>query len=189
MPAEHLGSPAGSPLDAVLFERRIVLVTGDVDHQRSTAIAAMLLTLDATGDDAIELRVSACRGGLHASLALLDVIDEVGVPVLADATGPVEGGPVLLLAAGGHRRISPHAVLHLREPDLEVAGSATDLERALAAHAHTRDAYLAALAARCRRPLQELDAEWARRATLTAADAVALGYADELLQRAAAPRD
>jgi ATP-dependent Clp protease protease subunit len=142
------------------------------------------MTLDATGDARIELRLSSCRGPLDTALSLLDVLDVLGVPVHGSALGSVEGGPVGVLAACAQRRIAPHAVLRLREPDVEVAGTASDLERALAAQGAQRSGFLAAVADHVGRPYAEVEAEWARGAVLEAADAVTLGYADALLDPA-----
>jgi ATP-dependent Clp protease protease subunit len=181
---EGIGEWGDGDLGAVLLERRVVLVSGEVDAARCSALAATLMTLDATGDARIELRLSSCRGPLDTALALLDVLDVLGVPVHGSALGSVEGGPVGVLATCTQRRIAPHAVLRLRVPDVEVSGTAADLERALAAQGAQRSGFLAVVADRVGRPYAEVEAEWARAAVLEAADAVSLGYADALLDPA-----
>jgi len=177
------GSPPRRVADvpSVLLERRVVLVSGEVDAARASELGATLMTLDATGDGRVELRLSSCRGPLDAALALIDVLEVLGVPVHATALGTIEGGPVGVFAACEVRRLAPHGVLRLREPDVEVAGTASDLERALAAQGAQRAGFLAHLAHRVGRPLSEVEAEWDRGAYLEAGDAVALGYADALL--------
>jgi len=170
---------------SVLLARRVVLLSGELDAARASEVAATLLTLDATGDGRIELRLHACRGPLDVALSLIDVLDVLGVPVHAAALGTIEGGPVGVLAVCERRELARHAVLRLREPDVEVAGTAIDLERALAAQAAQRAGFLAVLARRVGRPVAEVDEEWRRGAYLEAADAVALGYADAVLDPAA----
>ncbi len=176
---------------SALLERRVVLVSGELDTAAASELAATLLTLDATGDTRIELRISSSHGPLEAALSVIDVIDVLGVPVHAVALGTIEGGPVGVLASCGSRRIAPHAVLALREPDVQVAGTANDLERALAAQGARRACFLEHLARRVGRPLAELDAEWSHGAILEARDAVTIGYADEVLEAGArrAPSD
>jgi ATP-dependent Clp protease, protease subunit len=181
------GPDEGAPrriddVTSVLLTRRVILVSGDVDAARASELGATLMTLDATGDGRIELRLSSCRGHLDAALALIDVVQVLGVPVHGSALGTIEGGPVGLLAACAYRWIAPHAVLRLREPDVEMAGTASDLERALAAQAAQRSGFLAAIARCVGRPLDEVEAEWDRGASLEAVDAVALGYADALFE-------
>lgn len=183
--APRLSARGVDDVRSALLERRVVLVSGELDAVAASELAATLLTLDATGDTRIELRMSSCHGPLDAALSVIDVIEVLGVPVHAVALGTIEGGPVGLLAACGPRRIAPHATLALREPDVEVAGTASDLERALAAQGARRTGFLEHLAHRVGRPLAELDAEWSRAAILEAHDAVTLGYADEVLSAGA----
>ncbi|HEV3328035.1 MAG TPA: ATP-dependent Clp protease proteolytic subunit [Acidimicrobiales bacterium] len=176
---------------SALLERRVVLLRAELDTAAASELAATLLTLDATGDTSIELRMSSSHGPLDAALSVIDVIDVLGVPVHAVALGTIEGGPVGVLVSCSPRRIGAHAVLRLREPDVQVAGTANDLERALAAQGARRAGFLEHLADRVGRPFAELDAEWSRGAILEARDAVTLGYADEILEAGAqrAPSD
>ena len=169
--------------EAALLDQRVVMLSGEVDAARASTLAASLLTLDATGDRHIELRLSSCRGPLAASLAVIDVLDVLGVPVHGTAIGTIEGGPVAILASTERRRVAPHALLSLREPDVQFAGTAGDLERALAAQEAERRQFLDVVAARVGRPFAEVEAEWARASRLEATDAVSLGYADEVLTR------
>lgn len=164
-----------------LLERRIVLLSGDVDAARASEVAAELLTLDAVGDGHIELRLGSCAGSVEASLALIDVIAVLGVPVRTTALGTVEGGPIGVLVAGERRGITPHGRLRLREPDAVVSGSARDLERTMAERSSVRSAFFSHLAARVGRPASEVGAEWERASSLEALDAVTLGYVDEVL--------
>jgi ATP-dependent Clp protease protease subunit len=173
--------------EELLFERGVVLVAGEVDGPAATAIAARLMTLDATGDDPVELRLSSARGPLDDALSLIDVLDVLGVEVHTVGFGAIEGGPVGILAAGTRRRLAPHARLCLREPEVAAGGTAADLERSLAALATRRDAFFDRLAVSTRRGAAEVASWWFRRAVLDATDAVSLGYADGLVEPPAGP--
>jgi ATP-dependent Clp protease protease subunit len=168
---------------AALLARRVVTVTGEIDGAEASEVATALLTLDATGDSRVELRLQSCRGSLGAALSLIDVIEVLGVPVHASALGSLEGGPVGVFAAATHRRIAKHCLVHLRAPDVEVAGTASHLERAVAAAVSEQRRFLHAVARFVGRPVPEVEAEWALRSTIEADDAVSLGYADEILAR------
>ncbi len=172
-------------VSSVLLDRRIVLVSGDVDAARASALAAELMTLDAIGDGHIELRLGSCSGTFDASLLVVDVIEVLGVPVRTSALGMVEGGPVGVLVAGEHRRITPHGRLRLREPDTIASGSARDLERSLAERSAVRSAFFAHVARRVGRPVGDVEREWGRASALEAIDAIALGYVHDVLDRAA----
>lgn len=161
-----------------LLERRIVLLCGPLDDAATSEAAAALMMLDALGDAPIELRLQGVRGGLGPALALLDVIAVIDAAVETSGLGRLAGGAVALLAAGTRRRLAPHAVLHCAFPDEAIGGSAHELARALAALDAQREAFLAALAHACQRPVAEVAATWDAGRVLEAADACTLGYAD-----------
>ena len=52
-------------LQEKLFERRIVLVTGRLDAELAAEVAAALTTLDAIGDEPIELHLDSPDGTLY----------------------------------------------------------------------------------------------------------------------------
>ena len=161
-----------------LFARRVVLVRGVLDDVQASDVAAALMTLDATGDEHVELRVGAAVGTIEAGLAVTDVMAVLGVPVHTVGLGLIGGGAVAVLAAGDRRVLTRHARLHLREPDASVAGSATDIERAVAEQAGRRALFQQLLARRTGRPEADVIGEWAAGRFLDAEDAVTLGYAD-----------
>ena len=157
------------------------MMSGELDHARASEIAATLMTLDALGDEHVELKIHSSSGSFETGLMLIDVIEVLGVPVHTLGMGMVGGGVVGVLAAGDGRALSPHARLHLREPDIDIAGRATDIERALAEEQARRDVFYRFLARRTQRPVSEIEAEWAGSRFLTAEDALTLGYVTGLV--------
>lgn len=180
--ADRLGEPSatgiGDQLASALLARRILLVRGELDHAQASDLAAALMTLDATGDERVELRLTSTTASFDVALMLIDVISVLGVPVHVAALGLVSGGAVGVLATGAERSMSRHARLCLREPDRDVAGRAVEIERALAEQAARRDLFFRRLSERTRRSVTEIDSEWAGGRYLDAEDAVTLGYAD-----------
>src|SRR5712692_6545719 len=81
-------------LQEKLFERRIVLVTGQLDDKVATEAAAALMTLDASGDKPIELHLDSPEGTLEAAFALIDTIDMLQATLRVKCRGQV-GGPVI----------------------------------------------------------------------------------------------
>jgi len=106
----------GDQVLSSLFARRIVFVHGDLTSDKASETAAALLTLDALGDEHVELRLQAPMASWEAAGVLIDVIDVLGVPVHTVALGIVGVAPSGVLAAGSNRSIAPHARLHLRHP-------------------------------------------------------------------------
>ena len=70
-------------LRAQLFERRIVFLRGALDDALAGDVAAQLMTLDASGDDPVQLHVDSPGGPLEPAFVLIDTIGLLGVPVLA----------------------------------------------------------------------------------------------------------
>src|ERR1700674_2651781 len=99
--------PNGAWLEERLFERRIVQCRGVLDDPLAGRVAAELMTLDALGDGAVELRLDSAGASLEAAWTLIDVIDLLGVPVNIVCSGRVEGAAVGVLSTGGRRMALP----------------------------------------------------------------------------------
>jgi ATP-dependent Clp protease protease subunit len=184
----EVGRPAADPkgadwsdgLLASLFERRVVLVSRRLDAETANRAAAELMTLDALGDDPIELQIDCAEGELEAALSLMDVIDLVGVPIHATARGLVGGPAVGVLAVSTHRLATPHASFRLFEPETRFAGSAQDLAR-WADHSLERSAlFCRRLAGAVHQAEEHVEADLAAGRFLSAEEALAYGLVDEI---------
>jgi len=173
-------APLGDHVLSSLFARRVVFVHGELTSDKASETAAALLTLDALGDEHVELRLQAPTGSWEAAGVLIDVIDVLGVPVHTVALGIVGGGAVGVLAAGRRRSIAPHARLHLRHPDTSASGRPGDIARTVDAQTSLQAEFQRLLAERTGRSVLEIDEEWSRGGYLDAPSAIALGYADSL---------
>ncbi len=112
-----------------LFEQRVVFVTGPLDHPTSGHAAMELMTLDAAGDEPIDLQLECPGGDLDAALSLMDVIELTGVVVRITALGLLSGPAVGVLAVGHRRRAAPHLRVVLSEPAATFEGPARQVER------------------------------------------------------------
>lgn len=127
-PPAHRETAAGSErmspwLEERLFDRRIVVLNGTLTALAASQAAAAMLTLDAMGDDPVQLFLSAPDGLLPAAFALVDAIETMRAPVHATITAEVGGGAVAVLAAAGRRLAYRHARIRLVEPHAEVGGT------------------------------------------------------------------
>lgn len=177
-----------SPLDVRgrLLERRVVLVGGHLDDHLATQVAAELMFLDGTGDDAIELHLSCPDGELTAANALADTIDLVGVRVVARSRGTV-GGPALgPFTAADHRVASPLSSFHLRNPSVGSTGSADELAAFAQRHRHELDALHGRIARATGRSVDDVAADFSSGAVLDADAARRAGIVHEV-QRGPAP--
>jgi ATP-dependent Clp protease, protease subunit len=169
-----------------LLGERVVSIFGRLDDSTVSDLAAQLWSLDALGDDPIELLVSLSGGTVNATAALIDVLDVVGVPVAMTCVGGVVGPPVGLLGAVRERRAAPNARFVLRDEDVKLEGSFRDLDAAVRQHHDQRHRLLARIADATggRQSLGDVLADFERGRSLDADEALRYGLIDSI----AAPR-
>ena len=172
--------PNGFWLEERLFERRVVLCRGILDDALAGRVAAELMTLDALGDDAVDLQLDAEGASLEAAWTLVDVIDLLGVPVNIVCSGRVEGAAVGLLTAGRRRTALPHARFRLTDPELEISGRASELGALLAHHTGRLERMHERVAASTRKPVAEVAADFRGGRTLDAPEALHYGLVDDI---------
>jgi ATP-dependent Clp protease protease subunit len=168
-----------------LFERRTVLLTGPLDGEAATAVAASLMALDAEGDEPVTLLVNSPGGPVEAGVAVVDVLDLLGVPVDATVIGQASGTAAVVVACAtpGRRRVAPNARLSLRLAEGALEGPASRLEREAADLVATRDRLVDRLVDATGRARDELAEATDRGPVLSAEEAVAFGLVDEVASR------
>jgi ATP-dependent Clp protease protease subunit len=179
----HGGSGLADPrvwMARQLFDRRIVSLAGKLDDQAANEVGVALMTLDASGDDPVQLQIDSGDGTVAAGLALMDIIDLLGVPVRASCVGQVAGPAVGVLAVCSHRSVSPHIRLRLFEPAVEVQGHARQLEQLASVHIDRWTAFCTRVSEAAGQPVEQVREDAARGRFLSADDAVAYGLADEV---------
>lgn len=164
-----------------LFERRIVVCRGIVDDALAGRVAAELMTLDALGDDEIELQLDAGSGSLEAAFTLVDVLDLLGVPVQVTCTGRVEGPAVAVVAAVERSRAFAHTSFRLVDPEIEIGGRAAELSARLAHHTGRLGALHRRIASATGRSVEEVADDFARRRSLSSEEALAYGLISEIV--------
>ena len=173
----------GDFLQASMFERRIITVSGVLDGTRAGDVAASLMTLDALGDDHIVLRLDCPDASLEAAFTVMDTIDLLGVPVHVLCVGMAGGPAVGVLAVAGRRLITPHGRVHLCEPTLQLAGRASDLQSWSSHYQSQLERLQHRLAEATGQPFEHIEADMQRRRFLDAEEALAYGLVDEIAMR------
>ncbi len=177
----------GGTLQQALFERRIVMIGGHVGDDKATEVAAALMTLDALGDEPIEIRLNAHSDSLEVAFSLIDTIDALGVAINATVTGAVSGTMVGPVAVCRKRLIGASGRIELREPHAGYDGSASHIERQAEAFDSLWHRYLHRLAEACGQPFEHLEADHRARRYLDPSQAVAYGLIDEIINPPAKP--
>jgi ATP-dependent Clp protease protease subunit len=172
----------GLSAESALLDRRIVLLSGTIDAARASDVAARVMTLDALGDDPVELRLNAESDSLDAAFTLMDTIDVLGVQVNATVASTVGGTIAGVLAVCTHRRIGALGRIHLREPTAEFSGAATDLQRRATDLETRTGSYLRRLAEATGRPFEHVEADLRVGCHLSAEAALGYGIVDEIVR-------
>jgi len=146
-------------LQAQMFERRVVLLSGRLDDLLATAVATQLMTLDGSGDEGIQLHLNSAEGTLTAALTLMDTISALGVPVEAICTGRAKGPALGVLAVASRRLAAPHSSLRLHDPGLATEGTGDALSQALEQHRLQVDRFIEVVAGATRQPAERVEVD------------------------------
>jgi len=168
-----------------LFERRIVFVTGRLDDAAAAAAAAAIMTLDASGDEPIDVHVDSPDGTLEAAFVLIDVIDLVRATVRVHCRGHVAGPAIGVVAAADRRSAAPHATFRLVEPTTQLSGTPDRIAALSQQHRDLLWRFQSRLASATGRPTEDIADDMRRSRTLDAREALAHGLIDTI----AATRD
>jgi ATP-dependent Clp protease, protease subunit len=167
-------------VEADLFDRRTLLLTGPLDDLTAGTLAARLMALDAAGDESITLQVNGSGGTLTATATLMDTIDLLGVPVHATCLGRAEGPALFVLAVCHERSAGPRSWLRLDEPATETTGPANRLADWAAMIRTQLDQVLDRVAAASRLDRADLDEAVSRGRAFTPDAALAAGLIDRI---------
>ena len=170
---------------ARLFDQRVVLISGELDEEVAGQAAAELMTLDANGDAAVQVRLDSAEGSVSAAMTLMDVVELLGVPVHVTALGQVAGPGVGVLATADQREATPHTRLVLREPRRATTGDAGELARWAAEQQSQWRSFCARVAEAAGRATEQVVADMAAGRSLSADEAVAYGLLDRVRRPAA----
>lgn len=176
-----LVEPLVATLEERLLERRIVAVTGALDAERVTDLAARLLHLDALSVAPVTVHLDSPGGDVGAALVLVDTLGAMRAPVHVVLVGQAVGAAVAVLAAGDERSMYPHARVVLTEPELPtIQGDAGHVASEVAEHRRLLDAAYDVIAQRCGRSRADVARDAQRRLLMTADDAVAYGLVERV---------
>ena len=168
-----------------LAEQRRILVSGTLDHEAITSLAAQLMAFDGASSRDVEILINSGGGRVSDFLPVLDVFGLMRAKVNVTVIGSVSGTAVGLVAAGtGERRAARHARFSLRvDATQSIHGTAEDITRHADELAHQRTRYIAALAEATGQEAGVLAEAIDRGVAHTAEEALAMGLVDTIAGR------
>ena len=172
--------PTPEWLQEKLFERRIVFVTGRLDDALAAQAAAQIMTLDAAGDDPIDIVLDSGDGTLEAAFALIDVVDAVHSTVRVRCQGRVSGPAIGVVAAADHSVAAAHTTFRLSAPATQLAGTPEQIVAQSEQHRQLLWRFQARLATATGRPAEDVADDMRTGRFLDAQQAVAYGLIDTI---------
>src|SRR5436309_1144023 len=176
-------TPTPAWLQEKLFERRIVFVTGRLDDALASQAAAQIMTLDATGDDPIDVVLDSADGTLETAFVLIDVIDAAHATVRVQCQGQAGGPAIGIVAAADQRSASPHTTFRLTVPATQLSGTPDQIAAQSEQHRHLLWRFQARLAKATGRPVENIADDMRRVRYLDAREALDYGLIDAIRRR------
>jgi ATP-dependent Clp protease protease subunit len=165
-------------LNERLLQHRKVALSGTLDREASSRVAAALAHLDATGDEPVTLWMSGLTADLDGAFTLVDTLQQMRAPVQATCVGTLTGAAIAVLAVADLRAAGPNTILHMCDPP--PAGTDTAIDLATHAQQHSRQLRRLheCIASACRRPVDTIARDMRDERLLDAAQAQEYGLVD-----------
>ncbi len=168
-----------------LLHQRILVMGTALDEALGNRLCSALLLLAAEDPDRdITLLISSPGGSVPAMLAIRDVMHLIPCDVATVAVGWAASAGQFLLSSGTHGKRSalPHARVLLHQGSSGIGGTAVDIEIQADDLRFTRDTILDLVAADTGQPVERIREDSRRDRWFTAAEAVAYGFVDRVVE-------
>jgi ATP-dependent Clp protease, protease subunit len=176
-----------------LLSERIIFLGTEIDDGVANVVMAQLFHLEAASPDLeISLYINSPGGSFSALTAIYDTMQYIRPDIATVCMGQAASAAAVLLAAGapGKRSVLRHAKVLLHQPSSQSQGALPDLAIEAKELARVRAEVDEILSEHTGHPIEKIRADTDRNMTLTAAEAVSYGLADEVIttRKAALPR-
>jgi ATP-dependent Clp protease, protease subunit len=169
-----------------LLKDRIVFLGTEVNDHSANAIIAQLLFLAAEDPEKdIHLYINSPGGSTSAGLAIYDTMQFIKPDVSTICVGSAASMGAVLLAAGapGKRMALPNAEVMIHQPWGGAQGQAADIHIRAQHILKTRLILNRILSERSGQPLEKIERDTDRDYYMTAAESVAYGLIDKVIER------
>ncbi len=170
---------------ARLLEERVVLAMKTVDDEMAADLIAQLLLLEARDPRRdIHFYLMSPGGAVGAGLGLYDVMKRLRCDVCTYGVGHAESMGAILLAAGTRQKrfILPHARVMIHQVLGGVRGTASDFAIEAKEITKIKEELNLILARETGQPIERVRQDTERNYYLSAAEAVAYGIVDKILE-------
>jgi len=175
-----------------LLKDRIVFITGGINDEVANLIVAQLLFLSNEDPKAdVHLYINSPGGSVSAGLAIYDTMQYLRCDVATYNVGLSASMGAIILCGGtkGKRFLLPNSRTLLHQPLIGgvLEGPATDLSIEAEEIVRLRKALYSIIASRSAKSMEIVERDCDRNKWLNAAETVAYGLADQILERMPTP--
>jgi ATP-dependent Clp protease protease subunit len=168
-----------------LLKDRIIFIGGPIEDDTANLVIAQLLFLQNENADAnISIYINSPGGVITSGMAIYDTMQFVGCPVATYCLGQAASMAAVLLAAGtkGRRCVLPNSRIMIHQPHGGARGTATDISIQADEILRMRQRLNEILAHHTGQPVQKIEEDVDRDRFMSAAEAVAYGLADQIIE-------
>ena len=169
-----------------LLKERLIFLVGPIDDHMANVIVAQLLFLEAENPEKdISIYINSPGGVVPAGMAIYDTMQYIKPDVSTTCIGQAASMGALLLAAGapGKRFALPNSRVMIHQPLGGYQGQATDIDIHAREILTLRSRLNEVLAKHTGQSLETIARDTERDNFKSAADAVAYGLVDQVLER------
>lgn len=165
------------------FRRRLIYLHGEIETDTATKLITNLHVIDET-DGPIHVHLNSVGGDVGAGMAIYDALRCARNEVIIEGSGEVASMATIVLQAGDKRILTPETRLMVHNVYVEMTGLQRMDSTYFAVYAKEISElsvrYYSILAEHTELSARRLKAMCQRETYLSAAEAVAMGFADEI---------
>jgi ATP-dependent Clp protease protease subunit len=174
------------PIADMMFQRREVWLTGEINSEVADAVIAQILHLDAEDPDAeITLYIDSPGGSVTAGLSIYDVMQAVTANIHTVCVGTAASMAAVLFAAGHRREILRHGEVMIHDPLVSggITGSALAIQDKSDRLMAKRKVLCGILAQHTGKNIKQIYKVTAKDTYFGAEEAVQYGLADAVIEK------
>ena len=169
-----------------LLKDRIIMLSGEINDQVSSAVVAQMLFLEAEDPDKdIYLYINSPGGVVTSGLSIYDTMNYIKPDICTICIGQAASMGAFLLSCGakGKRHALPNARIMIHQPLGGARGQATDIEIQAKEILRLKEVLNAVLAQNTGQKLAKIVKDTDRDFFMSATEACAYGIIDSVLER------
>ena len=169
------------PIADMMFQRREIWISGEINSELADAVISQILHLDAEDPASeITLYINSPGGSVTAGMAIYDTMQYIKCDVSTICLGMAASMGAFLLSSGakGKRYALPNSTIMIHQPSGGAQGQATEIQIVADQIAKTKKKLNEILSANTGQPLEIVEKDTDRDNYMTAEEAKAYGLID-----------